>query len=116
MNAALIPRAKTIEGAQERREMDAEFRYEDGTVILFVHNIEICVDKGVLAQHPLFFHDVFSLRKPRNPDGNPCPIVRLTDSPKDVRYVLQAYLVPVPRNPRCGFICIPYGRAYQYTM
>lgn len=98
--------------------MDAEIWYEDGAVILFVHDIEFCVDKGVLAQYPLFFHDVFSLHKPRDPDGNPCPIVHLTDSPdsEDVRYVLQAYLVPVPRNPRCDFICIPYGRAYQYTM
>ncbi|PIL26303.1 hypothetical protein GSI_12059 [Ganoderma sinense ZZ0214-1] len=85
----------TQAGGQGQRERDAQFWYEDGTVILVAHNVEFRVYKGVLAQHSLFFRDMFSLPQPPNADGEvSCPIVPMSDSPEDVRHVLQACMIP----------------------
>ena len=51
----------TQDGGKEQRQRDAQFWYEDGTVILVVHDVEFRVYKGVLVQHSLFFRDMFSL-------------------------------------------------------
>ena len=90
----------TEDGGQEQRKRDAQFWYEDGTVILVAHDVEFRVYKGVLVQHSLFFRDMFSLPQPPDAASEPCPTVHLFDSPEDIRYMLQASMMP--GSPRCA--------------
>ena len=91
----------TQDGGKEQRQRDAQFWYEDGTVILVAHDVEFRVYKGVLVQHSLFFRDMFSLPQPQDADADPapCPVVHLSDYPEDIRHVLEACMIP--GSPRC---------------
>ena len=81
---------------------DEEFWFEDGNVILVARDVEFRIYKGLLADHSPVFRDMFSLPQPPAPsDGEipPCPIVHLSDSPEDLRYVLRIYMAR--GEPRC---------------
>lgn len=76
-----------------RYNKDEEFWYADGSNTLLAENTGFRVFKGILADHSPFFSDMFSLPQPRpasSPASEDCPVVRLTDSPNEVRYLLRA--------------------------
>ncbi|KZP11117.1 hypothetical protein FIBSPDRAFT_191863 [Athelia psychrophila] len=67
--------------------------YDDGNVILQVESTQFKVYRGVLAQSSSVFNDMFSFPQPPATDAGlveGCPIVHLSDSATEVRYVLQA--------------------------
>ncbi len=75
---------------------DEEFWFDDGTVILVARDVEFRVYKGVLAGLSSVFKSLFAehhtLRNVHM-DGVPsfpCPIVQVSDSPEDLRYLLRA--------------------------
>ncbi|TBU28417.1 hypothetical protein BD311DRAFT_807035 [Dichomitus squalens] len=80
---------------------NSEFWYEDGTIILVVRNVEFRVYRGPLVKHSPVFHDIQSITtQPRDGRSSPsspvlvdrdadCPVVRLSDSPEDVRHMLR---------------------------
>ena len=93
---------EVAETIQEAKQQDEEFWYEDGTVILVVHDVEFRIYKGLLADHSPVFRDMFSLPQPPDPPEAgcaPCPVVHLADSPEDLRYVLRIYMAR--GDPRC---------------
>ena len=89
------PRGRIAGEAEEIRQRDHEFWYDDGTVILIARNVEFRIYKGLLSDHSSVFRDMFSLPQPPAPSNSespPCPIVHLSDSPEDLRYVLRIYM------------------------
>lgn len=67
--------------------------YEDGNVILQAEGTQFKVHKSILAQSSSVFKDMFSFPQPPSVGTElveGCPIVHLSDSAKDVNYVLQA--------------------------
>lgn len=83
---------------------DAEFWFEDGTIILIAQNIEFRVYKGPLIRHSPVFSDMFSLPQPVSAPHSPlssasgndemtdCPVVHVTDSPYELRHVLRVFV------------------------
>ena len=55
--------------AEEIRQRDHEFWYDDGTVILIARNVEFRIYKGLLSDHSSVFRDMFSLPQPSIPQG-----------------------------------------------
>ena len=103
-------REATAEPPVAPAERDKEFWFDDGTVILIVSGVEFRVYKGTMVEHSTVFADMFSLPQPAAaPNGAPCPIVHLNDSPHAWRHVLRV-LFPrkgvryVCRAPRSLFM------------
>lgn len=78
-------------------EHDEEFWFEDGTVILVSLDVEFRVYQGVLAVLSPVFKALFAERDHELRDvplgGNQtfqCPVVRVTDSPEDLRHLLRS--------------------------
>ncbi len=76
---------------------DEEFWYEDENIILVAGDTGFCVFKGILSHHSPVFRDMSSLPQPPNlaPSAERCPVVNLTDSPNELRYLLRAC---IPKN------------------
>ena len=97
------------------KEKDNEFWFEDGTVILAARDVEFRVYGGLLADHSPVLKELFTKHKhPTRPvsfygqSKAMCPIVRLEDSPEDLRHVLRMYM---PRqDTRCVAIPSLCGR------
>ncbi|OSD03866.1 hypothetical protein PYCCODRAFT_1365143 [Trametes coccinea BRFM310] len=89
------------DGAQQPLVRDAEFWYDDGTIILIARDVEFRVYKGILAEHSPVFSDMFSFpQPPPDPNAEPsCPVVHLSDSPEDLRHVLRVYMPKNGVNP-----------------
>ena len=65
--------------------------FQDGNIILEAGLTQFKVYRGILALNSDIFRDMFAVSQPveqESVDG--CPIVHLSDSPDDVRYVLNA--------------------------
>ncbi|TFK84823.1 hypothetical protein K466DRAFT_495907 [Polyporus arcularius HHB13444] len=74
-------------------EHDSEFWLEDGNVVLVAKNVGFRVYKGLLAAQSPVFYDMFSatsLLADEQHDG--VPIVRLCDSPEDLRHLFRVLL------------------------
>ncbi|RDX48933.1 hypothetical protein OH76DRAFT_1483435 [Lentinus brumalis] len=74
-------------------EHDSEFWLEDGNVVLVAKNVGFRVYRGLLTAQSLVFYDMFSatsLRADEQYDG--VPIVRLYDSPVDLRHLFRVLL------------------------
>nr|VWP00495.1 N/A [Ganoderma boninense] len=94
------------------RERDTEFWYADGNVILAADNVEFRVYKGILADHSPVFKDMFSLPQP-DPgasESDACPVVLLTDSPSDLRYILRVCIPKPDTNP---FAAVTKGPSFE---
>lgn len=66
--------------------------YDDGNVILQAEGTLFKVHRGVLARSSSVFEDMFSFPQPPSTDAemlDGCPIVQLSDSAKEVQYVLE---------------------------
>lgn len=85
-------------GPTSSLKRDPQCWYEDGTVVLVAQNVKFGVYKGILADHSPVFADMFSLPQP--PPSSPAskqsshdvPVVHLTDSPEDLRHILEALM------------------------
>jgi hypothetical protein len=67
----------------------------DGSVILQAKNIQFRVHWSVLARHSSIFSDMQGLPQPADqPNVDGCPVVELSDDPKDVEYLLKALYIP----------------------
>ena len=81
--------------AREAIKRDEEFWLDDGTVILIARDIEFRVYKGLLANLSPVFKNLFaarhSLRRVSVDEQQTlaCPVVRVSDSPEDVRRLLR---------------------------
>ncbi|KZP11116.1 hypothetical protein FIBSPDRAFT_1050937 [Athelia psychrophila] len=67
--------------------------YDDGNVILQAQGTQFRVHKSLLAQSSSVFNDMFSFPQPPATDAGlveGCPVVHLSDSAAEVRYILQA--------------------------
>ena len=83
-------------------QKDIEFWFEDGTLLIVAQNVEFRVYKGLLTDGSVVFKQLLS--QPRTHQtlsiGDQqtirCPVVRVTDSPQDMRHLFRALM------PRCG--------------
>ncbi|PIL26266.1 hypothetical protein GSI_12022 [Ganoderma sinense ZZ0214-1] len=88
-------RAEQQTGEAQVFKKDEEFWFDDGTVILVACDIEFRFYKGLLASvSPVFkqlFADCRAVRTVRMDQEQTfsCPVVRVSDSPEDLRYVLR---------------------------
>lgn len=67
--------------------------YDDGSIILQAECTQFRVHKSILAECSTVFSDMFSLPQPPARDEEMiegCPIVHLSDSAEEVRFILQA--------------------------
>ncbi|KAF7370303.1 BTB domain-containing protein [Mycena sanguinolenta] len=73
----------------------SELWYRDGNIVLQAENTQFRVHWGVLAQHSSVFRDMEELPQPPDqPTIDGCPIVELSDGPKDVENLLKAMYIP----------------------
>jgi len=69
---------------------DEEFWYPDGSIVLVARGRAFKIYHGLLAQYSEIFQDLLSVPQPESAetiDGR--PLVHLTDSPEDLRYMLR---------------------------
>ncbi|KAI0711714.1 hypothetical protein C8Q76DRAFT_769456 [Earliella scabrosa] len=77
---------------------DEEFWYDDGTVILAARDVEFRIYGGLLAHHSPVLKELLAQAHPMHPpplagnENSSCPVVRLSDSPEDLRHLLRAYM------------------------
>ncbi|KAI0686101.1 hypothetical protein C8T65DRAFT_747543 [Cerioporus squamosus] len=107
---------------------DAEFWFDDGTIIIEARSVRFRIYKGILAEHSPVFADMFSIPQPATCDDvsagtQPCPVMELDDSPDDIRNLLRA-LLPKKQTPiiyagppKIDFetisACVRLGHKYQ---
>ena len=76
-------------------ERDEEFWFDDGTVILVACDVEFRFYKGLLASVSPVFKQLFADSRvvrtvPMDQEQTfSCPVVHVSDSPEDLRYVLR---------------------------
>ena len=76
-------------------ERDEEFWFDDGTVILVASDVEFRFYKGLLASVSPVFKQLFADSRvvrtvPMDEEQTfSCPVVHVSDSPKELRYVLR---------------------------
>ncbi|KAF7982517.1 hypothetical protein HWV62_28126 [Athelia sp. TMB] len=97
--------------------------FEDGNVILQAEGVQFKVLKSILARSSPVFGDTFSIPQPpasgTNHTVDGCPIVHLSDSAKEIGYVLKAlfqneymgYDEELPIAVIAAFLCL--GRKYN---
>ena len=90
-----VNNAKAGPSQESASKRDDQYWLEDGNLVLLAGQTAFRIDKGLLARQSIVFRDMFVASHPATGltcDG--CPIVRLSDSPEDLRALLQA-LMPV---------------------
>ena len=99
------PQTEQQAGDGQVFQRDEEFWFEDGTVILIACNTEFRFYKGLLASVSPVFKQLFAecraLRNVRMDEEQTysCPVVHVSDSPEDLRYVLRT--CSSKRSERC---------------
>ncbi|GBE89301.1 hypothetical protein SCP_1503090 [Sparassis crispa] len=74
----------------DQPNQDTEFWFADGNIVLIAGDTAFRVHQGVLARHSDIFRDLFIVPQPVEQDMLfNCPLVRLSDSPSDLRYLLR---------------------------
>ena len=69
----------------------ADLWFEDGNVVLVAEGAAFKVHRGVLSRNSEIFRDMFGVPQPEHGETfEGCPVVHLTDSKEDVRYMLSA--------------------------
>ncbi len=95
----------TIPPAVTHVTEDAELWFEDGTVALVAGEIGFRVYQGLLADHSPALKAMFA-----HPDGyissddgsaQTCPVIRLLDSPHDLRHLLRVYMPSRGKRHAC---------------
>ncbi|KAF7978940.1 hypothetical protein HWV62_44155 [Athelia sp. TMB] len=96
--------------------------YDDGNVVLQAENTQFKVYRGILAQSSPVFRDMFAFPQPPLEDAqlvDGCPVVHLSDSAKEVRYILRAlsgqrlnaFAHKLPFAEFAAFLCL--GQKYD---
>ena len=98
-------RQRTSDKAARPLERDAEFWFEDGTVILIASNVEFRVYRGLLSKHSPVFRGLLALPRSSISRATPspssstranaspvCPIVHVTDSATELRHILRVFV------------------------
>ncbi|KAJ7225241.1 hypothetical protein B0H12DRAFT_1193319 [Mycena haematopus] len=98
-----------------------ELWFEDGNIVLEAGNTQFRVYRGILAARSTVFQDMLSF--PRPPDSeliDGCPMVRLSDSGRDVTVFLRAifdssFFMPFPTQTTFDIIkgCLRLGNKYR---
>ncbi|KAL6298842.1 hypothetical protein BKA93DRAFT_743329 [Sparassis latifolia] len=71
-------------------QQDADFWFADGSIVLIAENATFRVHQGVLSRHSEVFRELFTVPQPHDEQSvYGCPVVRLYDSPIDLRYLLR---------------------------
>ncbi|KAF8216825.1 hypothetical protein K438DRAFT_1658313 [Mycena galopus ATCC 62051] len=84
----------------KRKRADAsitrsELWNDDGNVVLQAENIQFRVHWGILARNSSVFRDMQGLPQPPDePNIDGCPVVELSDDPRDVEYLLKVLYTP----------------------
>ena len=74
---------------------DDELWYEDGTVVIIAGDVAFRLYKGVLARASPIFQDMFAIGQPGDAETmDGCSVVRLSDSPVDLRYFFRVLCQP----------------------
>ncbi|KAL6298848.1 hypothetical protein BKA93DRAFT_33782 [Sparassis latifolia] len=69
-------------------QQDAEFWFEDGSIVLIAQDIAFRVHRGVLSRHSEVFRDLLKVPG-KQEEKFGCPFVHLSDSPADLRSLLR---------------------------
>ena len=85
--------SQSEDAVEEERRRDAEFWFEDGTVVLVAGGVEFKVYRGILSDRSPVFEDMFSFPQPPSSSPFDTPVVHLTDSPQDLRHILRACML-----------------------
>ncbi|PIL23581.1 hypothetical protein GSI_14894 [Ganoderma sinense ZZ0214-1] len=72
----------------EELRRDEDFWLEDGSVVLVAKKTAFKVYKGLLSAHSPVFSDMFSSTTHADETYDGSPVVRLSDSPEDLKWVL----------------------------
>ena len=67
---------------------DEEFWFSDGSIVLAAHDVHFRVYREILAHHSAVFEDMLTFPQTTAP-ADDCPIIELSDSPRDWRRVLR---------------------------
>ncbi|KAI1786059.1 hypothetical protein LXA43DRAFT_81168 [Ganoderma leucocontextum] len=77
----------------EELTRDNDFWLEDGSVVLVAKKTAFKVYKGFLSLHSPVFSDMFSSASHADETYDGCPVVRISDSPEDLKWLLT-HLIP----------------------
>ncbi|KAM5536103.1 hypothetical protein V8D89_010202 [Ganoderma adspersum] len=77
----------------EELTRDEDFWLKDGTIVLVAQKIAFRVYSGLLAAHSPVFNDMFSSATHADEMYDGCPVVRIPDSPEDLKWILT-HLIP----------------------
>ena len=84
--------AETGSSKESGPKRDRQYWLEDGNIVLLAGQTAFRIYKGLLARQSTVFRDMFVASHPATGltcDAS-CPTVRLSDSPEDLRALLQA--------------------------
>ncbi len=84
---------KNTDSPLEELTRDQDFWLEDGSIVLVAKKTAFKVYKGVLSAHSPVFSDMFSSVTHVDEYYDGCPVVRISDSPEDFKWLLT-HLVP----------------------
>ena len=87
----------------EELERDEDLWLEDGSVVLVARNIAFKVYMGLLSAHSPVFSNMFASATHTDETYDGSPVVRVTDSPEDLKWLL-IQLIPKTRLQLRPFI------------
>ena len=87
----------------EELERDEDHWLEDGSVVLVARNIAFKVYMGLLSAHSPVFSNMFASATHTDETYDGSPVVRVTDSPEDLKWLL-IQLIPKTRLQLRPFI------------
>ena len=105
-------RVSVEEGSSDCLRRDKEFWYDDGTITLIAGHVKFSVYRGPLAKHSRVFRDMLPLPHSQPQNRGPrvstsetdqmveCPVVRLQDSPEDLRHMLRVFSPGAPGSTK----------------
>ncbi|EJF60247.1 hypothetical protein DICSQDRAFT_181403 [Dichomitus squalens LYAD-421 SS1] len=121
--------ASNVDEDAEAYVQDKNLWFHDGTAILVAAGVGFRIYKGLLAEHSPVFKELFSQDHPLRTlpidetQTITCPLIQLSDSAHDLRYILRVYMPR--RNASVYGPCIPsfdklsasirLGQKYQIT-
>lgn len=83
----------------EEREKGEEFWYDDGNIVVVARDVGYRIYKGLLADCSPVLKNMFSTPQTHAASSSAadlthdvCPVVHVSDSPEDFRYILRFYM------------------------
>ena len=89
--ASSLPADLATVGLNGTVKRDPDLWFDDGNIVLLARDTAFRVYRGLLTRHSVIFRDLFQMAQPANAETmESCPVVHLSDSPDDLRYLLRA--------------------------